>query len=545
MRGRWQRFGVALTALSLGAVGLVPAGAEAAADPVPFVVPGTAVPLAQAGEVALWGDNAAGQSTVPAALAGVAVTQVVRPSLAGLALTADGRVVGWGSNPERLDQVPPEVSAVKVAQIAAWGGYAGAVTTDGRVLTWGKKRQFANPLNVPAGLSGVRQLAMAEYSAAALKDDGSVVAWGQPDWGQTDVPAGLRATAVVAMPTGYLALTDAGTVVGWGQPPAGGIPDVLRAPGSVRALTASPTGALALMADDSLVWFGGGSQNQGIRTLPPGVAAADPMLLATGGGAGEFAIVDGDRAIHYWQDLGGIEGEVPSDLDGRDLVQVALGFAAEENNRVSGAAVITKMLRAELPRISGAGRVGDVLTGVPGTFSAAPDGVASQWRIDGVPVAGGGSQLTVTPAMVGRSITYESVATKSGEDTVSAVSTALVVPPPVVPPVASSTKLVKVTVAKKATKVVVASKVTASASPAGRAKVTIAKGKKVIVAKTVSVSAAGTATLTVKKFGKLAIKKTKSKSKTGYRGTYVVTIAYLGNPQVTASSGKGKFAVKK
>jgi len=226
-------------------------------------------------------------------------------------------------------------------------------------------------------------------------------------------------------------------------------------------------------------------------------------------------------------------------------VQIVLGsFADEPRATRTGAVIITKLLRADLPQVTGAARVGSVLSGVPGTFSAVPDSVTSQWLVGGVP-AGSSAQLTVTEAMVGKSISYQSTASKAGE-TKTSTSAAVTPNPPA--KVVSKAQVVKVSVAKKAASVTVIGKVTASKSPAGTAKVTIKKGKKTIITKTVAVSAAGAAKLVVKKFAKLVAKKlhaTGEKAKTAYLGKYQVTIAYAGNTQVQASTGSGRFTIKK
>jgi hypothetical protein len=547
-------WGAALTtvALVLGAAGAVPANADPA-EPVPLSVPGMPVSLAQAGELTVWGGNEYGQSAVPASLAGVAVSQVVLPAAATLALTADGRVVGWGGSPDRLHQVPAEVAATKVAQIAAYDRFAGAVTRDGRVLMWGKKSSLGSPLDVPAGLSGVKQLAISSVAAIALKTDGSVVAWGRNYAGMLDVPAGLKATAIAASLSQFFALTEQGTVVQWGTP-GDQLPGVLSVPGNVKAIASAGGKALALLADSTLVEFGGAAP---YPAVPEEINDVEPVLLANGGSQDDFAIVDRDRTMHYWAGAYGMyENPVPV-LNGREITQIAL---ANNDNAVSptppvsvqrgGAVIVATLLRAELPQVTGAATVGSTLTATPGTFSASPDAVTSQWLVGGVPVAGNGAQLAVSADMVGKSVSYQSTATKAGETSTS-TSVAVTVTKPAPPPVpkgASKTKVAKVTVAKKAKAVTVAGKVTASKSPAGKAKVTIKKGKKTIVVKTVGVSAKGAVKLAVKKFDKLVAKKLKAKgknAKTAYRGKYTVSIQYLGNTLVKASTGNGKFTVKK
>jgi len=500
------------------------------------------VSLAQSGELVVWSQDGR-QSTLPASLSGVAVSQVVLPMNAGLALTADGRVVGWGANLDRLQQVPAAVAATKVAQIATTNLHAGAVTRDGRVLMWGRKMSNLNPLDVPSGLRDVAQLAVTANAAIALKRDGSVVAWGRNLNGITDVPAGLKATAVVAGSTTAYALTDEGTLVRWGNNATAPLPAAVQQPGNVKAIAAAANGALALLADDTLVSFDGAL----LVDVPSEVQGRGPLLLANGGDDLEFAIVDRDRAIHHWMNLSGGPDEVPSDLDGRPITHIALG-PYSGGPSTTGGVVIQKMLRAELPQVRGSVRVGAVLTGVPGTFSDEPDSVQSQWLVGGAPVPGAGSSLAVTAAMVGKSITYRSTASKTGESPVSSSSAGVTVPPVVVPPVASSTKIVKVVVAKKAAKVTVTAKVRATRPATGKAVVTIKKGKKVIVSKTVNVPASGAAKLTVGKFSKLVVKKTKAKgkkAKTAHRGKYTVSVKYLGNKQVKPSAGSGKFTVKR
>lgn len=539
----------ALALCATGAVGLAPVAVAEPAEAPLLSTPGMSVSLAQAGELRLWGDNTYGQATVPASLAGVAISQVVLPDRAVIALTADGRVVGWGRHAiEPVERVPSVVAAAKVAQIAAQGTYAGAVTRDGRVLMWGQKLATPTPLDVPVGLSGVKQLALAEFTAAALKADGSVVGWGSPVSGRTQVPEGLRATAIASTGTGFLALTDQGTVETWGSWtwPGAVKPAALQVPGNVKAIAASRRGAMALLADGTLFFFG---MPLGYE-VPAEFTTARPVLLANSLGPAEFAIVDEDRTIRYW--AAGTPSEVvPVELGGSDLAQIVLGWAEAMGGGTSqktGAAIVTKLLRAELPKVSGTARVGSVLTGVPGTFSAEPDLVTSQWLVGGAPVAGGSAQLTVTSAMVGKRISYRSTASKVGQTTVASTSVPVTVTKPPAPVVPSKTRVTKVKVAKKGATVAVTGKVTASKAPTGRAKVTIKKGKTTIVAKNVKVAAKGAVKLNVKKFAKLVAKKTKAKGKkaqTAYRGKYTVTIAYAGAAQVRPSKAAKAFKIKR
>lgn len=553
---RTAALGVVAGAVALAAA-LVAVPAEADLPPGVTIAPTpvTAVPLAQAGEVVMWGsDNLEGQLDVPASLSGVAISQVVLGSSVALALTAAGQVVGWGGDTARTQRIPGVVSSAEVAQIAigpTGNGFAGAVTRDGRVLVWGVTTKLPSPLEVPAGLTGVKQLAFTgAWNAVALKNDGSVVAWGDPATGITDVPAGLRATAIVAGTKAVFALTESGTVVAWGAPDASEattLPAGVQVPGNVKAIAGYGNGAVALLADETLIGWGIGFGGGSTTDFPGSVLAATPGSI-TGAGL-NLAMVDGDGAIHHWLASDDESYAVPSQLTGRPIAHLAI--APQHHN---GAAVVTKMLRAALPTIVGSPSVGGTLTATPGTFSASPAAVTNQWLADGVPIAGAtGPTLAVTSALAGKKVTYQSTATKPGETTISSTSDAVTVAAPVVvtpapAKVGSSTKVLKVVVAKKAASVKVTGKVTATKPPTGKATVTIKKGKKAIVSKTVVVSAKGAVALTVKKFAQLVAKKLKAKGKKAriaYRGAYTVIVAYAGNAQVKPSAGTKRIAIKK
>jgi hypothetical protein len=566
MRGRlgWAGIAAGVAGLMMSAVGIVPAADAAEPGLAPLSVAGMAVPLSLSGELVAWGtDQSGGSLAAPAQYAGVAFSQAVMTSNAVIALTSAGQVVGWGTNQYRMQQIPTDVAAAKVVQIAANNdGFAGAVTADGRVLVWGIKRTRPTPLNdIPAGLTGVKKLALAEEQAVALKQDGTVVAWGDNTNGVKNVPTGLHATDITVANATATALTTDRTVVQWGASGGSmGRPASVELTGNVKAIADRAGATMAWLADDSLVVWGTSIQP---TAMPP---SAQPLLLGSGSVGTAFAMVDQQRELHIWNPFvrscptlpnGCVPfdvGAVPAGLNGRAISQVALGIATVTETYSTGVAIVTKFLAAASPQVTGATTVGSVLTGVPGTFSASPESVNSEWLVNGT-VVGAGAQLSLTAAMLGKTVTYRSTASKAGEGTLSSSSAGVVVtaaaPPPITNPikkVTSSTKVVKVKVAKKGAQVAVTGKVTATKPMAGKASVTIKKGKKTIVTKTVNVTATGALALTVKKFAKLVAKKTKAKgkkAKTAYRGSYTVSIKYAGNPQVNGSTGTGRFKVKK
>jgi hypothetical protein len=212
------------------------------------------------------------------------------------------------------------------------------------------------------------------------------------------------------------------------------------------------------------------------------------------------------------------------------------------------AVIVSAMLPAARPEVSGSARPGAVLTATAGTFSGVPDAVTGVWFVGGVATGNTSASLPVTAAMVGKVVTYVSTATKGGASAVTSTSAPITVQaapkPPVPVKVASVTKVGAISVAKKGAKVTIKVAVSASKARTGTLTVVIAKGSKRVVAKTVAVSASGAATISVAKFNKMALKAIKGKSKTRYRGKYTLSVTYNGNAQVKPSAAKSAFKVK-
>ncbi|MEI6395747.1 MAG: immunoglobulin domain-containing protein [Verrucomicrobiota bacterium] len=164
------------------------------------------------GTTLAWGDNAYGQTNIPAGL-----TNVVAIAGGGghsLALRADGTVAAWGYNGDGRTNVPAGLTSV----VAVAGGYyhSLALRANGTVVAWGFNGNGETA--IPAGLTNVVAVAGGYYHSLALRANGTVVAWGYNGSGQTNVPAGL--TNVVAIAGGYyhsLALRANGTVAAWGD----------------------------------------------------------------------------------------------------------------------------------------------------------------------------------------------------------------------------------------------------------------------------------------------------------------------------------------
>ncbi|WP_426243421.1 LamG-like jellyroll fold domain-containing protein [Nocardioides sp. LHG3406-4] len=78
------------------------------------------------------------------------------------------------------------------------------------------------------------------------------------------------------------------------------------------------------------------------------------------------------------------------------------------------------------PKITGAAEVGSTLTAMPAVFTGGPTDVTGQWLADGVPIEGQtATKVVVTVDLIGKRISYRSVAAKTGVDSVTATSASL------------------------------------------------------------------------------------------------------------------------
>jgi alpha-tubulin suppressor-like RCC1 family protein len=102
-------------------------------------------------------------------------------------------VVAWGDNGAGQISVPPDALSDVVA-IAAGYEHSLALKADGTVVTWGQDGFGLS--TVPEGLGDVVAIAAGGYQSMALTADGRIVAWGADD--QTEVPPGMKGVSAVA-----------------------------------------------------------------------------------------------------------------------------------------------------------------------------------------------------------------------------------------------------------------------------------------------------------------------------------------------------------
>jgi alpha-tubulin suppressor-like RCC1 family protein len=214
------------------------------------------------GGVVGWGDNEAGEITVPAE-AQSGITDIAAGMYHSLALTSSGKVLAWGGNSYGQTTVPAG-ALTGVTAIAAGDDYSLALRSDGSVIGWGINN--GGQITIPTeALSGVTAIAAGAWHTLALKN-GKVLAWGANHLGQITVPLAAQ-SGVVAISAGMnqsMALTSTGVVVSWGYDAAVPVPAEVLA-GGVTAIAAGGDHRLALKNGAVLAW---GSNGSGETTVP-------------------------------------------------------------------------------------------------------------------------------------------------------------------------------------------------------------------------------------------------------------------------------------
>ena len=108
-----------------------------------------------------------------------------------VALRSNGTLVAWGDNAYGQTNVPANLS--NVVSIAAGGAQALALRRDGTVTNWG-----ATSGSIPNSLTNVMGIAAGYAHSAALRNDSTVVTWGDNSNGQTNMGAGLSQVKSIA-----------------------------------------------------------------------------------------------------------------------------------------------------------------------------------------------------------------------------------------------------------------------------------------------------------------------------------------------------------
>jgi alpha-tubulin suppressor-like RCC1 family protein len=141
--------------------------------------------------VACWGENAAGETNIPAGLSEVAAISACGNY--NLVLKSNGTVAAWGSY--GADHHVSGLSNVAAAD-AGWYHWV-ALKPDGTFATWGAGGGSSNPATNPPAFSDVVAISAGVEYSVVLRSNGTVFAWGDNIHGQTNVPPGLSNVVVL------------------------------------------------------------------------------------------------------------------------------------------------------------------------------------------------------------------------------------------------------------------------------------------------------------------------------------------------------------
>jgi alpha-tubulin suppressor-like RCC1 family protein len=270
------------------------------------------------GTLAGWGKNASGQSTPPKLESNAIAVSCGRTHSA--ALLEDGRIIAWGSDIfGQSGELPGPCMAVaagadhtlglmtdgsvltmgddffgqctapdgQFVAIEAGAYTSFALTAEGEIVTWGLDAfGLGSP---PAG--PFISIAAGDFHALALRADGTVVGWGLDTEGSTLAPATSYA-AIDAAGSTSAGILNGGDILIWGRIDA---PELYQVPqGPFESIAISPTHALALRVDGSMVGWGADTYGEAttyiggyesIRCMNSAVAAirtADRRLVGWG-----------------------------------------------------------------------------------------------------------------------------------------------------------------------------------------------------------------------------------------------------------------------
>lgn len=281
-------------------------------DSVPSLIPMTSLTAAPIVPVLAWGNNGAGQTSMPA-LANVAA--IAAGESHSLVLLDAGTVLARGLNTSGQVTVP--AGLIGVTEIAAGASHNLVRKSDGTLVSWGDNSY--GQTTIPAGITTATQVAAGEKHSLALLANGSVRAWGDNSFGQTTLPASLTGATVTAIAAGSdhsLALKSDGTVIAWGRDDAGQVtlPEGLS---GVTAIAAGAYHSLALKSDGTVVawgWDGGGQV-----TIPEGLGGVTKLA---GGYAFSMALKT-DGTLVLWGDNS--DGQTTAPAAATQVTHIAAG----------------------------------------------------------------------------------------------------------------------------------------------------------------------------------------------------------------------------
>ncbi len=312
----------------------------------------------QAGQVACWGDNWAGQLGIGNN------TGALKPQIAGpfeapvlklaasdnhtCALLTGGRVKCWGSN--AYGQLGDGISGIRLgptpaaglgqgetAAVAAGWEHACALSRAGGVKCWGNNvygqlgdgtfnSQFT-PVNVQGLNGGVVAIAAGGNHTCAIKSDSSLWCWGANGGGELGIGSYAGSSIPVMVASGVVKvaagtwhtcfITTAGGIKCSGDNSAGQLGnnsrqqslspvDVVNLPGKMRALDAGEKHTCAIAMDGSAWCWGDnhygqlGNDRNRYNTAPFRVAGTSAEAVDIATGANHSCIVTSNHTVECW-----------------------------------------------------------------------------------------------------------------------------------------------------------------------------------------------------------------------------------------------------
>ena len=222
------------------------------------------------GKVSVWGGSSAIR-TIPSN-AQNSVIQVVAGSGHIVALRSDSVVVAWGDNDAGQQTVPPSLTTVRpltdtlrVVAVAAGANFSLALRANGSVVAWGDNTYGQS--SVPPALTDVVQISAGMRHALALRKNGTIVGWGDNTYGQITIPPVLGVAKISAAGWHSLALLYNNTAVAWGRNDSG--QTTLPALTNVVDIAANNGDSVELLADGRVVVTGDASFGQ--KSSPTGI----------------------------------------------------------------------------------------------------------------------------------------------------------------------------------------------------------------------------------------------------------------------------------
>ena len=238
------------------------------------------------GAAVCWGDNADGQTKVPAAAAAGGQVAIAANDRNTCVLSEGGAVECWGNNFFDQTDVPAAAAGGGQLAISARGYRICALSEGGAVRCWGL------PMNVPAAAAAGGQIAIAvgRAHACTLSAVGDVRCWGSNAYGQSQVPPDiynwrLYGSAVqVAIAAGgdhSCALSELGVVDCWGDNWDGqtNVPSAALGGGQI-AITAGTRHSCSVSAGGAVRCWG--YNNVGQCTVPGAAATGGQVAIAAG-----------------------------------------------------------------------------------------------------------------------------------------------------------------------------------------------------------------------------------------------------------------------